>query len=191
MTHTSRNIRNLLAVAAVAAIPIAALSACGGGDDSSSASTTAAAAGSSDSGSSSGSATAPDPCTLVTEAQATTAAGVTVTKVDQSSPVGTPQCFFSSDSAHESVDLQVDTSSASYDSMKKVAGTQGVAAIEPVSGVGDDAFFDFALGETRPSMRVKNNGVYYFINVKNDALSADQIKANEQALAQQVLTAAG
>ena len=171
-----------------------ALSACGGSDSTSSASGTTTTAKAAATPTSGPAATEPskavDVCSLITTEEASAAVGTTVTAHNELGDIsGAPHCFWSTDTqiteSSSTVEIKSDPGAKSFTASKNVAGKPGFGALDPVSGVGDEAFFDVDMGPETPRLRMKKGQDAYNVLVQSGAMSPDQRKAAETTLAKQ------
>jgi hypothetical protein len=186
-------------VAAVAAVStlLMVLAACGSSSHPSS-SATAPSGSSSGSGASSttvsgasASNAKADPCSLLTQAEATAALGEAVDPGKKSdAPV--PGCIWgATNGAHvaDAVQVQIQDVAVFDGTVKSESDPQvsSTFSFETVSGLGDQAFFQIPKatgGAVAILLGFKKGGVAVYVSVNNQNLSTDQIKAADNKLAE-------
>ena len=171
-----------------------ALSACGGSDSTSSASGTTTTAKAAATPTSGPAATEPskavDVCSLFTDEDVSAAVGTAVTAHNELGDiVGAPHCFWSTvlpiTESSTTVEIKLDPGAKSFAATKNMAGKPGFGALDPVSGVGDEAFFEAFLGPETPRLRMKKGSDAYNFLVQSGTTSPDQRKAAETTIAKQ------
>ncbi|HEY3933463.1 MAG TPA: hypothetical protein VGL65_02505 [Gemmatimonadales bacterium] len=130
---------------------------------------------------------APDACTLLTDADVTTALEVTTLPGKHVPPSSTLGCMWASDAnlgAARRVTLSYSSVTA-FDNAKSHPNT--FFTVVPVSGVGDDAFYEVFKSDS-PYLVVKQGTTVFTVRVLNGlklkAFGLDQEKAKELVLGQ-------
>lgn len=193
MLHRHRHARTITHTVAHLLVCVglaAALAACGGSSDSTGdAAQTTAGSGESSSGASGGAArsakvsTGAQVCALLTAAQVTDALGTQVNDGEASSS-GTPACnWWIESTAGSGLNVQA----AGVSSVTSLASLikSGMMKGEPAGGIGDEAYWDYALGEDRPALRFIKGGDGFYIAI-NGTPSPDP-KAAETKIAKEIL----
>ena len=132
----------------------------------------------------------PDACSLLTEAQASAAIEVKVGPGKHAVASSTRQCMWSDDPA-ASVDHRRLILTFSNPAAFDVGKTTPRFKAEPVSGVGDDAYYEF-FGADAPTLVVKKGSTVITIRILNGLklkeIGRDAIKAKELELAKAAVT---
>jgi hypothetical protein len=133
-------------------------------------------------------ATQADACSLLTDAQVNAAIEATTQPGRHVAASSTKQCMWSDDPDHALDHRRVVltySAPTSFDIGKKVSHP----AAESVSGVGDDAYYEF-FGTDAPALVVKKGGTVFTIRLLNGfkakALDQATVKSRELALAKAV-----
>lgn len=129
-----------------------------------------------------------DACSLLTAAQVSAAAGVSVGAGTYVAPTSKKTCVWtpSGDDTKgvASITLLLEAASM-YDGGKRMGAAKSVV-ITPVSGVGDDAYYQVI--DTMAVMFVKKGGVSFKVSVYAHAMPTDKKETIEKALALQVVS---
>jgi hypothetical protein len=129
---------------------------------------------------------AADACSLLTVSEVS--AALEVNSLPGTRPLGSPKACMWSDvpkpgAENRRVTLGISSSTAGYDTMK----SRRLLPIEPVTGIGDDAFYQSFGTHESPMLRVKKgNGVFdvrILNGLKSKPFTPEQEKAKEAALA--------
>ena len=171
------------------------LGACGSGEDAGSdAAPTTAAAADKDAGSGSGGSATDvpdvDACSLLTSEQVSAVLGG---PVDEPTPNSTPAStgcgwFSTTGKPGDGVTLTIQPLVV-FDGTVKAGGASGYL-IEPVNGLGDDAFFQTPeTTRTNPILSVKDGSTSFAVFVKQTGTPVEKIRAGEEQLARDVLAA--
>jgi hypothetical protein len=128
-----------------------------------------------------------DACSLLTAAQVSAAASVSVGAGTYVAPTSKKTCVWtpSGNDAKTiaSITLLVEPATM-YDGGKRLGAAKSVV-ITPVNGVGDDAYYQVI--DTMAVMFVKRGAVAFKVSVYAHAMSVDKKEAIERTLAQQIL----
>lgn len=132
-------------------------------------------------------AAADDACSLLSSAQVGAAAGVPFGAGTYATAIFKKTCTWMTSGndpkTAETITLYLQSVDA-FESGKRFGGAKS-AAITPVSGIGDDAYY-LVIGTT-VSIQVKKGNTAFKVTVYTNGISAEKKQAIEKALAQQVV----
>ena len=119
-----------------------------------------------------------DACSLVTQAEVTTALGSPVKAGTYVMPTFKNTCTWKYGTSTESVTLNI-MSQTMFDASHK--NSFGLLQVVPVSGVGDEAYYVIQGEETKTLARKGSVGIK--VDIYSKSLSKDQVEAKETAIA--------
>jgi hypothetical protein len=129
----------------------------------------------------------PDACALLTETDVSTALEVKSLPGTHTVQSSTKMCSWSdvagNDIDHRRVVLSI-TSAAAFNALKSRAG---IMTIEPVSGIGDEAFYEIPKSSESPFLYVRKGDAAFSLRILNGlklkAFTRDEEKTKEASLA--------
>lgn len=119
-----------------------------------------------------------DACSLVTQAEVSSALGSPVQAGTYVMPTFKNTCTWKYGTNTESVTLNI-MSQTMFDASHK--NSMGLLEVEPVSGVGDEAYYVTQGGMTKTLARKGSAGIK--VQIYSKSLGKDQVEAKEKAIA--------